>query len=251
MKRFYQKEWHGIPFLEFIDKYSDKLADEQFYRSYYKSFFNRYESYSDLDPAWLEEKKNVAKWLVETLPEGSTICSIGCGVGYIEQYLWINHSSQYEIFVQDFAPEACQWLDEIIPSENIFNLDIVQLNMEKKFDLIYLSAIAYAMSDNDLIEFLCSIKKLLSPRGKVVLVSSGYYEKPVFPASLINIFKDCIKQILSYCLLYERGQFWGWLRTSKEFELIMQQAGYTSISTGYIKTVKKPSIAYYIQGKGI
>lgn len=56
MRPFYQKEWHGISFTSFTDRFTNKIADDEFYQFYYRKFFTKYSHFHELDKNWLMEK---------------------------------------------------------------------------------------------------------------------------------------------------------------------------------------------------
>lgn len=151
--------------------------------------------------------------------------------------------------MQDFAQEACKWVREFIPEDNIHGRDFIDAQNPVKFDLVYLSAIAYALPDAELIDFLIKLKRFIKPTGKIVLVSSGFYENKSYFHSVLYNVKHTLKLIFKFLHLYNCGQFWGWLRNQKEFKGIMESSGYLNIQDGFINNVKLPSIAYYIEGK--
>ncbi|MDA9909972.1 N-terminal Xaa-Pro-Lys N-methyltransferase 1 [Gammaproteobacteria bacterium] len=197
MRPFYQKEWHGISFTSFTDTFTNKLADDEFYQVYYRKFFKKYNHFHELDKNWLMEKENVANWLVKDLPNFSNILSIGCGIGYIEQHIINRYGNNYDLHVQDFAQEACKWIREFVPEDNIHGSDFIDAQNPVKYDLVYLSAIAYALPDTELIDFLIKLKRFIKPTGKIVLVSSGFYEnKSCFQSVLYNV-KHALKVIFT------------------------------------------------------
>ena len=63
----------------------------------------------------------------------------------------------------------------------------------------------------------------------------------------MRFIKDLIKAILDSLGLRKRGQFWGWMRTRKEYQRIMVKAGFVSIKDGFICTDRQTT--YFIIGK--
>ena len=60
MKKYYQSEWHGIFFKEFIEPSSTKIAGLDFYTRFYEEFFKRFVCFEDLPSFYTQDKKNVA-----------------------------------------------------------------------------------------------------------------------------------------------------------------------------------------------
>jgi len=250
MKRFYQKHWFNIPFKSFVPNYTNELPTDDFYYKFYREFYKRYSSYSQLDEDWLKKKRCTAEWLKQTIPANSKVLAVGAGIGYIEQYLWKNNTSNIILHVQDFASSASKWLENIMPIENIFYLNLFSEEIDNKYDVIYLAGVAYAMQDKDLIFLLSRLKSMLNKNGRIILLWGTFYNNEFSIRNSIFKLKDLIKNILSFFHLYKKGQFWGWLRTKKDHLYLMQKVQFASISDGYIDNISLDNIneSYYIEG---
>jgi len=81
-----------------------------------------------------------------------------------------------------------------------------------------------------------------------------FKEKKLSPLELVNLFlerikakiKEKIKVVLEKAGFYNRGQFWGWMRDRKEYNKLMEKAGYIDINDGFIETDSQRT--YFIEG---
>jgi len=242
LKVFYQTEWHGISFRSFARTSAIKVANAGFYNAFYQAFFARFKSYEELDGDWRKAKEDIAEWLVKDLIAGKRIMSIGCGIGFMEQYLWGKFGSQFDLHVSDYASDAHRWLNNILPVEQIHTGGEVV----NSCDLIYLSAVDYALQDDELVELLLRLRSCLLPGGKLVIISASFLEKLPAYKRFISSVKDIIKWLLNRMGLRHRGQLWGWMRSRSEYQSIMLKAGFTSVSDGFIAT--RLQKAYWIKG---
>ncbi|QQR81395.1 MAG: methyltransferase domain-containing protein [Deltaproteobacteria bacterium] len=246
----YQTEWQGIKFSNFIQVKSRKLADSNFYQAYYQEFFKRYQSWDQLDPGWRKDKERCAKKIIEWTHPNSKILSIGCGSGYMEHYIH-NQKGVGDLFIHEVAPLAWKWIESEFPEDRKF-LGFIPgcLPQDIYFDLIYLSAVDYAIDNASLVKFLSTIRNYLNG-GKLVIISASFQETPVTLIDklmwTLRHMKDCIISILDYLGLYSRGQFWGWLRTKNEYYSLLKKAGYTEIKDGFVNPDTR--LHYWISGR--
>jgi hypothetical protein len=241
MRKFYQTEWQNISFSSFHSVSSTKLAGPEFYDSFYRALFDKYSGYDALDLNWRRNKGEIADWQVALLPDCARVLSIGCGLGYMEQYLWRLHGTRVEIHVQDYASQAMQWLSKVLPDDRIHAVgeDIGQ------FDLIYLSAVDYAMSDNDLITLFKKARKSLQLGGQLVIVSASFLEESSYQKVIRNC-KDAVKWFLDAAGTRPYGQFLGWMRSMQDYRVIMSQVGLLSVTDGFVETPHRHT--YWIKG---
>lgn len=223
--------WHGIDFKDIVEISSYKLPDSSFYNTFYKKFFGIYDGYDSLDSTWLSQKKGVASWIASSINKPSKILSVGCGLGYIEQYLHVGHSNVFEVHASDYAESALRWLRKTMPVEQIHTVSVESL--EDTYDVIYLSGIEYAFSDNDLINLIEACKNKLNNNGKLILISVNLLDESVH-RRLLRYIKDFIKFLLGMVGLYDIGQFWGWMRTKDEHRKIISAANFKSYEDGFI-----------------
>jgi SAM-dependent methyltransferase len=234
MRKFYQNKWHGIIFNDICDVSRKKLPKNEFYNSFYKEFFLRKSSYKDLDDWWKIYKSEIADWLAQDIKEGAKVLSIGCGIGFIERILYKNYS-HFDLYVQDFAKSAHKWLNEIIPNEKIFDTDNFSALPQSKFDIIYLSAVDYAVDDSGLESLLENLSSILKKNGSLYLISASFNN-----GGLLKNFTEQLKEIIKMSLelfsLRSPSQFWGWMRTRDEYISILEKSGFVDIDYGFIET---------------
>jgi len=250
MKSMYQTEWQGIQFTDFANKISTtELAGAEFYNAFYRELFRRYGGYDELDVSWLRNKQELAEWIAKRTPEGSRILSVGCGLGYMERCLHRDHGQNIELHVQDYAADVLTWLRHELPDERI-HLVGEGVGGSDLFDLIYLSALDYAIPQDEMISLLSDQKAQLCEGGVCLLISASFLEE--CPSAIQQIRgwgKDVAKRILEAFGLYHRGQFWGWQRTQSEYRELMIKAGYSDVADGFIETQNQRS--YFIEGRNL
>ena len=243
MLKFFQTEWQGIQFSSFTRTSTRELADARFYNAFYRALFSRYKGYDDLDPAWRTTKQELADWLLGRILPGKSVLSIGCGIGYVEQFLWRKQGNSLDLHVQDFAGDAQRWLREILPAERIHEAGLE--SEQGRYDLIYMSAVDYALPGNELIQLLAKLRACLLPGGEMIIVSASFLDDR-FAQRLSRSLKGLVKCGLEALNLYNRGQFWGWMRSRREYQSILMRAGYEAISDGFIDTPNQRT--YWIKG---
>ena len=121
MRAFYQTQWLDIQFSSFAELSSTIFAGHEFYDAFYRAVFKKYANYASLPADWLHNKNEISDWLAVTIPDGSNVLSVGCGLGYMKQRLWQHHAKRIDLHVYDYASESSRWLKQVIPAENIHN----------------------------------------------------------------------------------------------------------------------------------
>lgn len=244
MRKFYQTEWQNIVFSSFHPMSSTTLAGSEFYDAFYRSLFEKYPNHDALDSGWRRNKDEITDWLAATLPDGARVLSVGCGLGYMEQRLWQQHGERIELHVQDYASQALQWLKQVLPAERIHQVGEGDIG---QFDLIYLSAVDYAMTNDDLIALLASLRNSLSDGGALLMISASFLEETTGQCYTRNV-KDAVKWLLDKIGLRTRGQFWGWMRSRQEYLAIMRQARLSAVTDGFVPTLQQRT--YWVKGLG-
>ena len=244
MKKFFETEWHKIPFNSFSNTSRKKLPDSNFYNKFYKIFFEKYNGYQDLDNKWIILKNETAEWLSTNINAGDRVLSVGCGIGYIETYLYSKFNKNYELDVFDFAPTAFKWLINEFPATRIHVEDYN--NIHGKYNLVYFSAVDYAMNTNDFIELLKIYSSKLTDSGSIILVSASFLKSE---KDLFYLVKGYIKDFIISCKLMIKKpsvQFWGWKRTQNEYRNLLRNAGFNKYEDGFIETDNQKT--YFIKG---
>ncbi|MDC1018367.1 hypothetical protein OAR36_07925 [Pseudomonadales bacterium] len=232
-KKIYSRSWQGIEFSSFANLSKCNLADSSFYDKFYEQLFSKYSCYEDLDQEWLDQKSEIVNFLSCLALEHSRLLSIGCGLGFIEAKLWDRRNHNLEIHVQDFSELALKWISEIIPRSNIHGRE---WPCGKEFDVIYLGAVDYALDDISLVSLLKEAELRLCDSGNIVLISASFYDD-ASPLNVIKMFfKDAIKILLEGLGLFDRGQFWGWLRSREDYRGLLSQAGFAIVDDGFIES---------------
>jgi hypothetical protein len=248
MKRMYQTEWQGIQFTDFTKLSTTELAGAEFYNAFYRELFRRYSGYDELDVNWRRKKGELADWIAKRTPTGSRILSVGCGLGYMERCLHRAHGQNIELHVQDYASNASNWLRHELPDERTHLVEGWGKGKSGLFDLIYMSAVDYAIPQDEMISLLSDQKAQLRVGGACLMISASFLEE--CPSAIQKIKdggEDIGKRILEAFGLYRRGQFWGWQRTESEYQELMTKAGYIDVADGFIQTPNQRT--YFIEGR--
>ena len=245
MKKYYQTTWHGIKFSDFTRTNVKKIADASFYQLFYKEFFERYTRWDELPLRWRNQKKTWASFIQSRINNGN-ILSVGCGLGYTERVL--QQLSSGHVYIHEVAASAWQWITNEFPHNKKLLGSIPDcLPSETIFDLIYITAVDYALNNDDLVCLLSSLRPFLKngkKQGECLLISASFLE---VPETIKHKIRGVVKIVLSKIGLYEMGQFWGWQRTQNEYRLLMQKAGYEDIKDGFIENREEKS--YWISGQ--
>lgn len=239
MKKLYEHSWHGIPFSTVARLDRTKVADATFYEAFYREFFRRYRDWSGLDPVWIKYKLAVAEFILRRIPDKSApTLSVGCGLGFVERHLAERGVSGLEI--NDSSTASLQWLSPLISESRIHIGDVPDcLPREKRYDLIYLSAVDYCFDNNGLASFLSRLGERLSRRGRCLVVSGSFD-----PGGWVRNARYLVRRTLEFLgILRGHGQLWGYFRTRREYRGILQAAGYTGIEDGFLENG-----AYWIEG---
>jgi len=143
----------------------------------------------------------------------------------MERYLYNlyqNQKKNVEPHVRDYASDALNWLRKELSDECIRGGGI------GFFDLIYLSAVDYAIPQKEMTNLLADQKALLRETGSCIMISESFLKES---SSAIQKGKDVVKVGIKYISeklgLYRRGQLWGWQRTQLEYQEFMIKAGYS------------------------
>ncbi len=242
MKKIYATEWQGIPF-SFIQTSQKELARADFYNLFYEKLFKKYSDYEALPEAWRCSKSELADLLSQQTSGAVTVLSYGCGLGYMEQRIHNLHKKRIELHVQEYASDALQWLSKVLPATQIHEVNDYPIG---PFDMIYLSAVDYAMTDDELVNLLSRFKNELKSNGQIIMISASYldyYNKE----GVLRAIKEMIKAALHFCRLRDRGQLWGWMRTRSDYQRLIRAAGFVNIKDEFLVTSNQKT--YWISGR--
>ena len=232
MRPFYQTEWLDIAFSSFAEMSFSSLPGTLFYGSFYQKFFERYDQMEELKPSWLESKNNVADFIKARFSASTRILSVGCGLGIIEKRL-LGHFRQIE--VTEISATPLRWIAPLLPPQNVhvgFFPDCIP--PERDYDLILLSAIDYSFGTPEWIAFLKSLKTRLVKGGQCLIVSASFDPQG---NRLGRFLKELIKGVVygtrTALKIPPKKQFWGYLRTQKDYYSSLQVAGYVATEEGF------------------
>ena len=252
MRKYYQTEWHGIQFSDLSHSYSKVLAGPAFYQAFYQKFFERYQNWGQLPPDWVSQKEHCAEFVLSRCADRAKILSVGCGLGAMEHYVRAR-SPEVDLFIHEVAPAAWRWIAEEFEEEHKF-LGLIPACLPDgiQFDLIYFCAVDYALDDEVLLGLLGAVRPFLAtPAGRCLLISASLQpaQKGIAAplVSLLRRVKTLGAAVLEAAGLHTRGQFWGWMRTRREYRSIMERAGYRDLQEGMIEP--ESSGLYWISGR--
>ncbi len=151
-----------------------------------------------------------------------------------------------ELHVNEPSTVGMKWLRRVIPAEHIYiGLPAVSLPSDITYDMIYLSAVDYGMSNRDFLHLLEILRAQLAPDGEIVCISASLLEEDSFIGSFVNAIKIFLRGILHF-LGVRRQQFWGWRRTRAEYHKLLNQADFRDIQDGFLDDGFE---SYWISGK--
>lgn len=223
MRRQYQKSWHGIDFDEIKTSSVNEIADIYFYDCFYEEFFKKFLSYDDIPKSYVEQKSTVVDFLSNKISNSKEVLSIGCGVGIVEKLLIDRLTDQTKITGVEPSNSALKWLK----SEDRINVlhGYFPDALEKSkpiFDFGYARAIEYIFDQEQYVAFLRAVLDYGFKEFTVLSVSPDR-------TSFEFVTKELIKDILAKMWLYNKGKFWGYLRTEKDHRDAFNKAGFTDI----------------------
>lgn len=173
---FYQTEWNGID-LKAIQAETgvarDQLPSAAFYERYYHHLSLKNQSFS---AGWLDKKEKQSQWLRTQIEHyghrQSHVLSVGAGTGIIEKPLI---QDGYAIDLQDFQSQSFTNLG-VDQLTNCYSCPLMGIG--KTYDIVFSSAVTYALSDEDLRILLSDIYAMLNTGGVFIWLdaSLSWYE---------------------------------------------------------------------------
>ncbi len=161
--------------------------------------------------------------------------SIGCGLGYVEDIISTSWNGEL-IAVEPAKSGVDRWIrdNKKIIFKNGYFPDVMN---GEEIDFAYANAIDYVFNDKELHNFLTNVYNY--PIREFLLISAS-----LDVSSFESDTKYAIKKLLSILRLKRMGQFWGYLRTTKEYRKAILNAGFTSYEDGFLDNGQ-----YWIKGK--
>ena len=165
----------------------------------------------------------------------------------MEQRLLKMQGHRIDLHVYDNASDGLRWLRQVMPDENIHDAhnEMSRWSHKGRFDLIYLVAVDCVLPDEELVGMLAVLRDYLSAGGHLLVVSASFLDESVGRA-LLRSCKETGKWLLELVGLFDRGQFWGWLRTRSDYRKVMAAVGVGSVADGFIETQNQKT--YWIKG---
>ena len=149
-------------------------------KKYYEAYEDRYKTvHNEKGLAWAGETPSfvLKDWLIKyNINEHNKILEIGCGEGQNARFL---QKENFNVLASDISPEAIRWCKQKAKQENIdenkyFILDIVDNNLQDKYDCIYsISTIHMLVVDSDRKAFWDFIYNHLNDDGIAIVTSMG------------------------------------------------------------------------------
>jgi hypothetical protein len=230
----YQRNWLGIEFKDFSKLSKKIIASPKFYNEFYTRLFQKYQDYESLPIEWRLGKRAIADWLLVRINIDDRILSVGCGIGYIEQCIWKDSEGRLRLHVWELAANSLRWLKNVLPSNNVHECN--DLSSLGKFDVIYLSAVDYALDDSALVSLISSAMGSLNFGGRIIIISASFVDDSRISAVIYRL-KHIFRLLMSNVGFYqfELGQFWGYSRAKSDYIKIMQCAELSKLKDGFIK----------------
>lgn len=249
MRKMYQQEWFGIEFSSFTVPSARTLASADFYEKFYQAFFQRYASWRNLDHHWLEQKKRIARFILDQVGSESAILSIGCGLGCVEHYILEMSGPKIRLEAQEVAPTSLRWIKAEVPPERLHLGSFPQcLPPECKYDLIFMSAMDYCLDQPSLLGLLQQVRQRLLSGGRCMLVSASFRPAEPLIQRTVAMAKQVVAELAVRLGLLQRGQFWGWSRNAEEYHKVFLNAGLVKLQDGFIQMEKGLPI-YWLSGQ--
>ena len=111
-----------------------------------------------------QDGTKLVKFLQNFLPENSSVLLLGIGSGRDISLL----SENYNVTGADFSKLLLNVYQTSNPDSDLINLDLVELNTERKFDSIFSNKVLHQMNEIDLKQSLQNQSKLLNENGLVI-----------------------------------------------------------------------------------
>lgn len=111
-----------------------------------------------------QDGTKLVKILKNFLSENSSVLLLGIGSGRDIGLL----SENYKVTGSDFSKLLINVYQTSNPNADLINLDLVELNTDRKFDAIFSNKVLHQMDEKDLKQSLQNQKKLLNDGGIVI-----------------------------------------------------------------------------------
>lgn len=136
--------------------------------------------------------------------KASTILDVGCGYGRTLEML--AHEGFVNLYGIDISPCFIKLAQKKCPKAFLHIGDCKNLNtyFDIEFDIVLvMGVLEYILTDQEQLDFFCNIKKILSPKGMLIIET--------FPIDLKNNWRQ-------YLLGFLKSGHWGFFKNSKRFK---------------------------------
>lgn len=207
---FYQSCWHGIDLMTLQKgKYSNskKVADSILYEDLYEALKVRKFA---LSASWVEDKIKLSEWIkkiiLEYKPKTSSILSVGCGLGIVEEELI---KDGFKIDLQECQSSSLEFAKNRLKNKNvkfIISEDLSACNTNS-YNVVMAITSTYCLDEATLEKFLQSVARILKKDGVFI-----WYETCLTWQDIWQYVKTRI-----YSHIYHNGKqngiLWGWKRS--------------------------------------
>lgn len=207
---FYQNEWFNINLLEIAKDVShplQKVAGENVYHIIYDKLLNK--KAGILSSQWVKGKYNLSDWLFKYFNKNnlnqSSILSIGCGLGIVEQPLI---QKGIKIDLQECQNISIQYFknnypDDFQKTKFIISQDLKEVS-NNSYEVVMAITSTYCLTDDILADFFNSVQRILKKNGIFI-----WYETALSMNDIYSYFKNL--------RFPQNGLLWGWKRSKKMF----------------------------------
>ncbi|SVB67701.1 uncharacterized protein METZ01_LOCUS220555 [marine metagenome] len=241
---FCQSEWLGVTFSSLdVELSVTDLPTSDFYSAFYARLADKYGTYDNLPRDWRESKTSTSGTLANIIEANSTVLSFGCGIGFVE-YALAHKRPDLNIYCHDFADVSGSW-----PIANLDNVKLGETSAQsvesggRKFDVIYLCQVLYAIPSEEAIKLLVRLAAHLNNGGLLILINSsgvpeenGQDQEPdravglqQLAQSLMEVVKKFWRPLLVRTSRVQHPQFWGWQRDNRRYQAIIEEAGLKAV----------------------
>jgi hypothetical protein len=215
--RMYEHSWHGIEFstLDAASRLGDSPAGPEFYAEFYAALAA---GKGRIDPVWEKGKIALGKQLGDIFSEWKsqrTILAIAAGKAVVERE-WLD--AGFDVTFNDCQASSLADLCARNPEVKTLIGDARTLNPERRFSIITLITLDYALTRKEMIDLMVALKAWLEPQGRLV----------VYCTSTLNwrqIAAEFVKRLTGR-YRNKKHILWGWMRSPGEFLSIGKAAGY-------------------------
>jgi SAM-dependent methyltransferase len=218
---FYQSQWFNVDLVSLAKTLGHSVsdvADARIYREVYKRLLNEGTQVPSIE--WIAKKHKLSDWLEDYFRdkklEKSSILSIGCGLGVVEQPLI---EKKFLVDLHECQNVSVRYLKKNYPKEYkktklILSYDLKSIR-DKSYDTVMAITSTYGLDDETLKSFFENIARVIKKDGTFL-----FYE------TVLNFldFKNKLRKIVFN--EKSEGLLWGWKRSRGEFIKIAKKFGF-------------------------